>query len=78
MRARWNEESRRRWRLSVASAGGERYLSCVEMESNLVFNVLPRVLTTAMIAIEMPAAMSPYSIAVAADSSLRNATNFDM
>ncbi len=32
---------------------------------NLAFNVVPRPLTTAMIATEMPAAMRPYSMAVA-------------
>jgi hypothetical protein len=45
---------------------------------NLEFNVVPSVLTTAMIATEMPAAIKPYSIAVAPDSFLRNATNFDI
>lgn len=34
----------------------------------------PIVLTAAMIAIEMPAAMRPYSIAVAPDSFFKNAT----
>ena len=37
----------------------------------LVFNVEPIVLTTAMIATEMPAAIRPYSMAVAPLSSLR-------
>jgi hypothetical protein len=36
----------------------------------VLFNCEPSVLTTTMIATEMPAAMSPYSIAVAPDSSL--------
>jgi hypothetical protein len=36
----------------------------------VLFNCEPSVLTTAMIATEMSAAMSPYSIAVAPDSSL--------
>src|ERR1700720_1578728 len=39
---------------------------------NLVFNVLPIPLTTAMMATEMPAAMRPYSMAVAPDSSFTN------
>jgi hypothetical protein len=36
----------------------------------VLFNCEPSVLTTTMIATEMPAAMSPYSIAVAPDSLL--------
>src|SRR5215203_858209 len=39
---------------------------------NVVFKVVPRLFTTVMIAIEMPAAMRPYSIAVAPDSSCKN------
>ena len=34
--------------------------------------VMPRVLTTAMVTTEMPAAMNPYSMAVAAVSSLKS------
>jgi len=45
---------------------------------NLVFNVVPIELTVAIITTEMPAAMRPYSIAVAPDSSLRNAKTFDI
>ena len=41
------------------------YLSWVEMLLNLVFSLVPRPLTTAMIATEMPAAIRPYSMAVA-------------
>jgi hypothetical protein len=48
------------------------YFSEVLIESNLPFNVVPRPLTAAMIASEMPAAISPYSIAVAPDSSRKN------
>ena len=39
----------------------------------IVFSFEPRVLTTVMIAIEMPAAMSAYSIAVAPDSFFKKA-----
>jgi hypothetical protein len=39
---------------------------------NLLLKLLPRPLTTVMIAIEMPAAMRPYSMAVAPDSSAKN------
>jgi hypothetical protein len=51
---------------SVASSG---YLSCELMLVNVVFNVVPSVLTTVIIAMEMPAAIRPYSMAVAAVSS---------
>ena len=40
---------------------------------NFVFRVVPIELTAAMIAIEMPAAMRPYSMAVAPDWSARKA-----
>ena len=42
----------------------------LETFENVVFNWLPSEFTTAMMATEMPAAMRPYSIAVAPDSSL--------
>jgi hypothetical protein len=41
---------------------------------NLSFSLLSRPLTTAMIATEMPAAMSQYSMAVAPDSFFKNRT----
>src|SRR5271169_2425427 len=44
--------------------------SCELMFEKVDFNWLPRLLTTAMIATEMPAAIRPYSMAVAPDSSL--------
>jgi hypothetical protein len=47
------------------------YFSEVEIPSNLVFRVLPMPLTAVMITIEIPAAIRPYSMAVAPDSSLR-------
>src|SRR5438445_12517088 len=50
--------------------GGKRYLSAVETEVKVVFNLEPSPCTTAIIATEMPAAMRPYSMAVAPDSSL--------
>ena len=46
------------------------YLSDVLMSLNLLPKVVPRVFTAAMMASEIPAAMRPYSIAVAPDSSL--------
>jgi hypothetical protein len=54
------------------------YFSWVEMLLKLVLSLVPIVLTTAMMATEMPAAIRPYSIAVAPDSFLRNATIFDI
>ena len=42
------------------------------IELNMVFRLLPSPLTTAMIASAIPAAISPYSIAVAPDSSDMN------
>jgi hypothetical protein len=39
---------------------------------NVPFRVTPRPLTATMIATDIPAAISPYSIAVAPDASLRN------
>src|SRR5580698_1214958 len=45
------------------------YLRAVETLEKVFFRLVPRPWTTAMIATEMPAAMRPYSIAVAPDSS---------
>src|SRR4051812_19492910 len=41
------------------------YLSELLTEPNLLFSVVPRLLTTVMIASAIPAAIRPYSIAVA-------------
>jgi hypothetical protein len=48
------------------------YLSELLIEVKLVLMVPPSVLTMAIIASEMPAAIRPYSIAVAPDSSDQN------
>jgi hypothetical protein len=48
------------------------YFSEVLTEVNTVFRLLPRPFTAAMMASAMPAAISPYSIAVAPDSSEKN------
>src|SRR5689334_17263931 len=48
------------------------YFSDVFTEVNFSLRFVPRPLTTAMIAREMPAAIRPYSIAVAPDSSDKN------
>jgi hypothetical protein len=47
-------------------------LSAVETLVNVVFKLVPSAATAAIIAIEMPAAIRPYSMAVAADSSRKN------
>ena len=53
------------------------YFRLVEIEVNLVFSVVPRLFTTVMIASAMPAAIRPYSMAVAPDSSFKKrATRF--
>ena len=48
------------------------YFSELLMVSKFELSLLPRPLTAVMIAIEIPAAIRPYSMAVAPDSSLRN------
>jgi len=48
------------------------YFKELEIDVKLVFRVVPRPFTTAMIASEMPAAIKPYSMAVAPDSSEKN------
>jgi hypothetical protein len=53
------------------AANPQRHLSWVEIELNVDLSFVPRFDTTAMIASEIPAAIRPYSIAVAADSSFR-------
>ena len=62
-----NEESSPRWEM-----GGGNYFKEVLIEPNLSFKLVPRLFTTVMIASAMPAAMRPYSIAVAPDSSDQN------
>jgi hypothetical protein len=52
------------------------YLRADETEVNVVLSLAPRPFVTVIIATAMPEAMRPYSIAVAADSSLRKALNF--
>jgi hypothetical protein len=48
------------------------YLSAVWTVPKVVFRLVPRPFTTEMIATEIPAAMSPYWMAVAPDLSLTN------
>jgi hypothetical protein len=59
----------------VFPADESGYFSELLIEVNLVLILVPSPFTTAMIANEMPAAIKPYSIAVAPDSSARNFLN---
>src|SRR2546430_11680392 len=53
------------------------YFRLVEMNWNLVLRVVPMPLTATMITTEIPAAIRPYSMAVAPDSSFtKRATRF--
>src|ERR1700733_9196642 len=52
------------------------YLRADETEVNVVLSLAPRPFVTVIIATAIPAAISPYSIAVAADSSIRKVLNF--
>ena len=47
------------------------YFNEVLIEENLVLSFTPMPFTTAMMASEIPAAINPYSMAVAPDSSAR-------
>jgi hypothetical protein len=51
--------------------GNANYFSDVETVEKVVFKLVPRAWTVAMIATAMPAAMRPYSIAVAPVSSAK-------
>jgi hypothetical protein len=55
--------------------GAPDYFSELLMSVNLVFRLVPRPFTTAMIASEMPAAIRPYSIAVAPDRLRKSSKN---
>ena len=52
--------------------GGGNYFKEVLIDVNLSFREVPRPFTTVMIARAIPAAIRPYSIAVAPDSSNQN------
>src|SRR5262249_41693331 len=58
--------------------GANAYFRADETDVKVVFSLPPRVVTTVMIATEMPAAMRPYSMAVAPDSSFANLTSVFM
>src|ERR1700688_2887646 len=52
------------------------YFNCDEIEEKVVLSFVPRPFTTLMIATEIPAAIRPYSMAVAPDSSAKNWRHF--
>jgi hypothetical protein len=52
------------------------YFNCDEIDEKVVLSFVPRPFTTAMMAMEIPAAIRPYSMAVAPDSSAKNWRNF--
>jgi hypothetical protein len=56
------------WTLAITSF----YLSAVETVENVVLRCVPRPVITGMTANAMPAAIRPYSIAVAPVSSFKN------
>jgi len=58
--------------LSPLRKGSPDYFSEPLRSVNLVLRVVPRVLTAAIMASAIPAAIRPYSIAVAPDSSDKN------
>src|SRR5262245_20516138 len=72
----WGAKARAQPQRLGSVAGSEirrdAYLSAVWTEVKVVFSLEPRVPTTVMMATEMPAAMRPYSMAVAPDSSFTN------
>jgi hypothetical protein len=58
---------------SAATLKAAAYFSALETLLNVVFRLVPRPSTVAMIATAMPAAIKPYSMAVAPDWSDRKA-----
>jgi hypothetical protein len=57
---------------AIGDEAGKSYFNWVEIDPKVVLSLVPMPLTVVMMTIEIPAAISPYSIAVAAFSSLRN------
>jgi hypothetical protein len=64
--------------LFQSSLSGVGHLSWFEMYRNFALRVEPIALTVAIMTTEMPAAIRPYSMAVAPDSSFRKLKIFDM
>ena len=61
---------------TIPAIPSTRYFSCVEILLNFALSEVPRPFTTEIIATAIPAAIKPYSMAVAPDSSARNARSF--
>src|SRR3569832_600712 len=76
--AKSKEAARGRPLANLERSKNSDYLSWSETLLKLVFSLVPIVFTTAMIATEIPAAIRPYSIAVAPDSFFRKERIFDM
>ena len=65
------------WNVAIAEiasweATSQRYFNELLIDVNMLLRLVPNPFTVAMIAIEIPAAIRPYSIAVAPASSDRN------
>jgi hypothetical protein len=54
------------------------YFSAVDTEVKVLLRLVPRLVTAMTIAIEMPAAIRPYSMAVAPDRSQKKRRSCDM
>jgi hypothetical protein len=72
--SRASKRPRRMTGARIQSLPRWRYLVGVDTVVNVVASLVPSPCMTAMMDMEMPAAMSPYSTAVAPDSSLTNFT----
>lgn len=69
-------ENDRPWtKLPAEEAASKTYFKELLIDVNMPLRFVPNPFTAAMIAIEMPAAISPYSMAVAPLSSARNFCN---
>src|SRR5262249_1389806 len=65
----------RRLSPSVATLEAEAYLRAFCTDTNVPFRLVPTFFTTVIMATEMPAAMRPYSMAVAPDWSFTKRCN---
>src|SRR5262249_42540435 len=57
--------------IAAANCSASDYFKAVETDVNVVLRDVPRLCTTAMIVTDIPAAMSPYSMAVAPELSVK-------
>jgi hypothetical protein len=67
----WRQISSNRDPAPIAAPSLGRYFSAVEIDEKVLLRWVPSPVITGMIATAIPAAMRPYSMAVAADSSFR-------